>query len=323
MGNRFNETRISKMKILVAGAAGFIGSHLCERLIADGYEVVGIDNLSMGVNKIPKFILENEKFRFYKVDILNIDEFDHIFHIHTFDAIFHLAANTDTGRNDSQVDIRNTFNTTLTILEKCKLYNIKQLIFSSSGTVYGDVKDILDEDYGALLPISYYAAAKLSSEAFISAYSAMCDMRVWVCRFANVTGEHATHGVILSFIDKIKANPKELLVLGDGTQTKAYMYVKDCLDAVIYVWKNAKNRLNYFNISGGGTTSVKEIAEMVVKKMGMGTKIVYKGGERGWLGDVPQYYPTVKKLYSLGWVSKRDSNQAVEYAIDRIYEEVC
>jgi UDP-glucose 4-epimerase len=310
-------------KILVTGAAGFIGSHLCERLLEDGNDIVGIDDLSLGrmenINEIIHF--QGLKFDFREIDILNIKNLDWIFQINKFDTVFHFAANSDISKGDPQNDIEKTLNTTLAILEKCREYEVNEIVFPSSGAIYGETSATVREDYGPLFPISHYAAAKLASEAFISAYSAMYGIKAWICRFPNVVGEHATHGAIFDFINKLNFDPGFLEVLGDGSQTKPYIYVKDLIEAMLFIWQNAKLQLNYFNIAGLGETSVREIAEMVIKEMGTKTEIHYTGGDRGWKGDVPRYRCDTSKLASLGWTPKLTSDEAVRVAIKKILNE--
>jgi len=298
------------MKILVTGAAGFIGSHLCDRLIKE-HQVVGIDNLSLGRKENINHLRSSKCFTFHEVDIISHKDFENIFRIHSIDAIFHLAANSDISKGDPEKDFRDTLSTTLVILDKCRVRGIKQLIFPSSGSVYGETKRKLKEDDGPLLPISHYAAAKLSSEAFISAYSAMYNIQSWICRLPNVVGERMTHGAIFDFKNRLKVTSNILQVYGDGNQTKPYMYVKDCVDAMIFIWRNAKERINYFNLSGVGQTSVKEIAQLCAGD----AKIIYKGGDRGWNGDVPFYDCDITKLTELGWEPKRTSIEAVKLAI--------
>ena len=304
------------MKILITGCAGFIGSHLAEKLL-ENHKVVGIDNLSPGKKENIYHLRSNKDFTFHECEILNQRDFENIFRIHSFDAIFHLAANSDISSGDAQLDFKNTLCTTLVVLEKCKVRGIKQFLFTSSGSVYGEADSRVDESYCGF-PISFYAASKISSEAFISAYCSMYDMKSWIFRLPNVIGERPTHGVIKDFISKLKVNPNTLTVLGDGSQTKPYMYVKDCISAMLHVWENISERVNLYNISGLGETSVKEIAEMVIEEMGLDTKIIYGGGNRGWVGDVPQYKCDISRLELLGWTPKIGSNKAVRMVIKKI-----
>lgn len=304
------------MKILVTGAAGFIGSHLCEVLLKE-HKVVGIDNFLLGNKENISHLRSNKDFTFHQVDITNAKELENVFRTHTFDAVFHLAANSDISSGDAHRDFLNTLCTTLMLLEKCRLKGVKDLIFTSSGSVYGETKDYCKEDHQCE-PISHYAAAKLSSEAFIRSYSEMYGIRSFICRFPNVVGEHATHGAIFDFIKKLKVNSSLLTVLGDGNQTKPYMYVLDLIDAMLFIWKNAKETVNLYNISGIGETSVKEIAEMVIKEMKLDAQIVYQNTDRGWIGDVPFYRCDASKLGSLGWIPKVKSSDAVKKAIKKI-----
>ena len=298
------------MKILVTGCCGFIGSHLCEKLLEE-YQVVGVDNLSLGKKINVDHLRSNKGFTFHQVDILDHKAFENIFRIHSIDCIFHLAANSDISKGNPEKDFRDTLSTTLVILDKCRIRGIKQVIFASSGSIYGETTRTVREDDGPLLPISHYAAAKLSSEAFISSYSSMYDIQSWICRLPNVVGPRMTHGCIFDFKARLKTMPKTLQVFGDGNQTKPYMYVKDCVDAMIFIWLNAKERLNYFNLSGLGQTSVREIAEMVAGD----AEIVYQERDRGWDGDIPYYHCSVAKLTELGWSPKRESIEAIKLSI--------
>ena len=265
------------MKALITGSAGMIGSHLADELVKD-FKVVAIDNLSLGRKENIKHLLSNKNFTFHQCEIIDPKEFENIFRIHTIDVIFHMAANSDISKGDPLLDIQNTFATTYAVLEKCRIRGIKQIVFASSGAVYGETSETVKES-NCGLPISHYAAAKIASEAFISAYSSMYGIQSWICRFPNVVGERATHGCIFDFNNQVKRGVKELRVLGDGTQTKPYMYVKDLVEGMIFIWKNAKERINIFNLSGIGETSVKEIAELFK------LPINYTGGDRGWNGD--------------------------------------
>lgn len=303
-------------QILITGAAGFIGSHLCERLLSE-YKIIAVDNLSLGKKENINHLRNNLNFKFYECDILNQKEFENIFRMHTIDVIFHLAANSDIANSNAKLDFQNTLSTTLVVLEKCKIKGIKEFIFTSSGAVYGEGNIEWSESMCGL-PISHYAAAKIASEAYISSYSSMYNIQSWIYRFPNVVGDHVTHGAIYDFINRLRINPKELKVLGNGTQKKPYLYVKDCIDAMIFIWQNAKEKINIYNISGIGQTSVKEIAEMVINQMGLDTAIKYTERDRGWDGDVPQYKCDISKLEALGWLPKRKSNESVKIAIKNI-----
>lgn len=303
--------------ILVTGGAGFIGSYLCEELVREN-NVVVVDNMSMG-NNIE--FLDSSNLIVIKLDILH-DSFKNIFKYYEFDTVFHLAANSDISNQDPYRDINNTFKTTLRVIEQCELHNIKEIVFASSSAIYGETQDFIMENYGPLIPISHYGAAKLGSEAFLCSYAKTGNFKVWICRFPNVVGKRATHGVIYDLIRKIKRNPEELEVLGNGEQSKPYLHASVLIDAILFIWHKANEDVNIYNISGLGKTTVKDIAEMIVKKSGANTKIKYTGGDRGWVGDCPTYYFNVEKLIRLGWKPKIDSDEAVKRSIDEIWSSI-
>jgi UDP-glucose 4-epimerase len=299
------------MKILITGCAGFIGSHLAEKLLED-HKVVGVDNFLLGKRENIAHLYKNPNFTFHETDILDYINFESIFRIHSFDCIFHLAANSDISNADAKGDFRNTLSTTLAVLEKMHARDIKEIIFASSGSVYGETKKKVSEhNYG--LPISHYAAAKVSSEAWIESYSVMYGIKSWICRLPNVIGERMTHGAIYDFNKQIKSGVNELKVLGDGNQTKPYMYVKDVCNAMIFVWQNSKEHINVYNISTKGQTSVREIAEIITD-----LPKVYSGGDRGWNGDSPYYNADFTRLTELGFKAKMNSTQAVKYTISKL-----
>jgi len=306
-------------KILVTGGAGFIGSHLCEELIKNN-SIVVIDKMFHGNNLIG--LEDNPNLTIFRWDILNNDSLSFIFDNYEFDTVFHFAANSDIYANNPKTDIDNTLKTTLRILSKCKKNGIKELVFASTSAIYGDTKDLIMESYGPLMPISHYGAAKLASEALICSYAKNYDIRSWICRFPNVIGGRATHGVIYDFINKINKNPEELEVLGNGEQIKPYLHVSELVDAVLFIWKNAKKNINIYNISGRGRTTVKDIAEMVIKHAGTKTKIKYTGGTSGWVGDCPEYLFNTEKLIRLGWIPKGDSDSAVKQSIREVWKQL-
>lgn len=311
------------MKILITGGAGFIGSHLSDVLLSEGHEIVIFDNLSLGRMENIEEALKNPSCSFIKGDITDLNEFFDVFRKHSFDVVFHMAANSDIAKSHSNpnVDFDNTLLTTYNVLLAMKEFGVKNIVFASTSAIYGDTGVSVDENYGPLFPISHYGASKLASEAYISSFCENYGFKAWITRFPNVVGERATHGAIYDFINKLKKNPKELEVLGDGTQTKPYLYVKDLVEAIVLVWKSTNEQINYFNLGVESRSTVKEMAEMVIEEMGLDATIRYTGGNRGWVGDVPQFSYSLEKIHNLGWSAKVSSNEAVRKSIQYILEK--
>ena len=305
------------MKILVTGGAGFIGSHLCDVLIADGHNVTVVDNLVLGKVENIEHLINNPNFRFFKEDLNNGHAMDKFFKDGEFDMVYHLAANSDIqkGGKDPMVDYQLTFNTTFNVLQMMKKYEVKKFFFASTSAIYGETYDVLNEDYGPLKPVSNYGAGKLASEAFISAFASTYHIQTWITRFPNVVGERFTHGVIYDFIHKLQKNPNELEVLGNGEQCKPYVYVKDLVAGIQFVINNSNESYNVYMLGSDTRTKVKEIAAMVIEEMGLNASIRYTGGDRGWVGDVPEFRYDLTKVNNLGWKASYDSNDAVRKAI--------
>ena len=296
------------MKILVAGGAGFIGSHLIDRLLELGNDVVCADKLIMGAQNI-EHLKDNEHFRFYDLELSDQESVDRLFEENGFEVVYHLAANSDIqkGGKEPSIDFNDTLLTTRTILEAMRKYDVKKLFFSSTSAVYGEMLDVkLNEETGGIKPVSYYGGAKLASEALISSYTSMCDMSVVIFRFPNVIGPRLTHGAVFDFIRKLRRNPHELEILGDGTQCKPYIYVLDLVEAIIKLTEEFKPGEEVYNISviGEGTT-VTNIARIVVEELGLkDVEFRYTGGDRGWKGDVPRFSYDISKVLSTGWRPK-------------------
>ena len=305
------------MKILVTGGAGFIGSHLCDVLIADGHNVTVVDNLVLGKVENIEHLINNPNFSFFREDLNNGHAMDMIFKDGEFDMVYHLAANSDIqkGGKDPMVDYQLTFNTTFNVLQMMKKYEVKKFFFASTSAIYGETYDVLNEDYGPLKPVSNYGAGKLASEAFISAFASTYHIQTWITRFPNVVGERFTHGVIYDFIHKLQKNPNELEVLGNGEQCKPYVYVKDLVAGIQFVINNSNEPYNVYMLGSDTRTKVKEIAAMVIEEMGLNASIRYTGGDRGWVGDVPEFRYDLTKVNNLGWKASYDSNGAVRKAI--------
>lgn len=307
------------MNILITGGAGFIGSHLDDALIARGHELTVIDNLVLGRKENIEHLIGNPNFRFIEADLLDMPKMREIFAEGKFDMVYHLAANSDIqkGGKDPMVDYNLTFNTTFNVLQLLKEFEIKKFFFASTSAIYGESYDVLNEDYGPLKPVSNYGAGKLASEAFISAFSSTYGIQTWITRFPNVVGERFTHGVIYDFIKKLRNNPEELEVLGNGEQCKPYVYVKDLVEAILFVIDHASEKYNVYMIGSDSRTKVKEIAAMVIEEMGLNAAIRYTGGDRGWVGDVPEFCYDLTKINKLGWTAPHNSNESVRLAIQK------
>jgi len=303
------------MKVLVAGGAGFIGSHLNDALLERGYSVVCVDNLCLGSEDMIRHCYNNPNFEFYHFDICDTGKLDSIFGKYNFNRVYHLAANSDIqrGSNDPSIDYHNTFLTTVSLLDAMRKHEVKELLFSSTSAVYGDKQEILFENTGDLRPVSYYGAAKLASEAFISAYTAMNGLAVNTIRFPNVVGPRLTHGVIFDFIAKLRKNPKELEILGDGNQDKPYIYVVDLIEAMLSM--TYAPGVEIFNAGVDTSTNVRHIADIVCQEMGL-ADVEYKftGGLSGWPGDVPMFQYDLSKIHAFGWTAKHTSDEAVRLA---------
>ncbi|MFQ6052312.1 MAG: NAD-dependent epimerase/dehydratase family protein [Candidatus Hydrothermarchaeota archaeon] len=303
--------------ILVTGGAGFIGSHLVDALIEKNHVIV-YDNLSSGKIDFIKNHFDNPRFKFIKGDLLDKKEINNALNV---DIVYHCAANPDvrTGMIDPKVHLEQNIIATHNLLEGMRENDVDCIIFPSTSTVYGDALILpTPEDYGPLLPISLYGASKLGCEALISAYCHTFDMRACIFRFANVVGERGTHGVIVDFIDKLRKNPRELEILGDGTQTKSYIHIKDCVDAILFGVEKARERVEIYNIGSEDQITVKEIAEIVCNEMGLkNVRFKYTGGfeGRGWKGDVKLMLLDIKKIKERGWKPKFNSREAIRDAV--------
>ena len=313
------------MNIFVTGGAGFIGSHLIDRLVKDGHNITVYDNLSSGKRE---FIAEhidalNPKVKLIEADLLDLDRLKT--EIAGHETVFHLAANPDARLGNEQTDLDLKLETiaTYNVLEAMRVNNIKKIILSSSGTIYGEVPITpIREDYGPAHPISLYGAGKVACEALLTAFAGTFDFQVWIYRFVNIIGGRATHGVIFDFIKKLELDSTSLEILGDGSQTKPYMLVNECVDGIIFGWEHASEQVNVYNLGHQSTTSVTRIAEIVREEMSLPNALfAYTGGDRGWKGDVPQYQADISKINYLGWHAKNDSDTAVRETVRRILKE--
>ena len=302
--------------IFVTGGAGFIGSHLTERLCADGADVTVVDNCSNGQ---AEWVPDNAAF--FERDLTERDALDNIL-TEEFDLVFHLAAskavNTDRPREQFEANTQMTYN----VLETMDKVGVPELAYTSTSTVYGEAPRPTPEDFAPLEPISIYGASKLADEGLCSTYAHSHDLTVRNFRFANIVGSRLRGAVVPDFLEKLEENPDSLTILGDGLQEKSYMHIEDCIDAMLYVLNNASGPMVTFNLGTRTTTSVNRIADIVSDELGIDPDYEYTGGDRGWTGDVPKMRLSIEKLNAIGWTPEYGSDAAVRVATRELIDDM-
>ena len=311
------------MKALVTGGAGFIGTHLVRELLNRGLEVICVDNFTLGHQENVDCFKDNPNYQFYKLNIEETEKFCETLKDEKIDIVYHLAANSDIqkGGRMPSVDFNDTFMTTYSTLELIRRNGIKNLFFASTSAIYGDKQELLTEALGDLSPISYYGGAKYASEGFISSYTFMNDLNTVVFRFPNVIGPNLTHGVIYDFVRKLQNNPHELEILGDGHQTKPYLYVLDLVDAIVKFTLDMEMKpgVEIYNAGVETATSVTKIADIVCEVLGYeNVKYNYTGGKGGWKGDVPKFQYDLTKIHNAGWTAHHTSDESVRETVKHI-----
>ncbi|MCK4270494.1 MAG: NAD-dependent epimerase/dehydratase family protein [Methanogenium sp.] len=308
---------------IVTGGAGFIGSHLVDALVKNGDKVVVIDNFSAGDKRNISTHIENGAVEVVEADLLDNGWQQHF---SGCTRVYHIAADPDVrGSAISPVRVyENNVRATVNVLEAMREYGVKEIVFTSTSTVYGEAEEIpTPEDYAPMVPISVYAATKLASEAMIASYAHTYGMKAWVYRFANIIGERSNHGVIWDFIHKLKDNPGELEILGDGKQSKSYFDVTSCVNAVLFAADHSDETFNVFNVGSEDWLDVKTLADIIVEEMGLSSvQYNFMGGDRGWVGDVPKMQLGVFKLKALGWKPDIGSVESVRLAARALLKSV-
>src|SRR6267143_1935517 len=269
----------------ITGGAGFIGSQLSEVLLEQGQSVVVIDNMSNGQAEWLQSIRSQPRFRFCHADVRNTAAVCEM--IRGADVVWHLAANTNmtVGAETTRVDLENGIIATHSVLEAMRTVGVHSLLFASSGAVYGDIeRPPASEEYGPLLPVSLYGACKLAAEGLISAYCSLFHMNAWMFRFGNVLGARMSHGVIYDFIHKLKKDPTQLEILGDGTAEKNYILVEEVIEGMLFAFEHTPQTVcEVFNLGSPNTTLVTDIADIVIEEMELqDVRRHFAGGARGW-----------------------------------------
>jgi len=286
--------------------------------------VMVLDNLSGGRRDFIAHHFGSKNFKFIEMDVRDEDRLKQVLHP-KIDLVFHLAANADIARGveEPSLDFEHSIVATFSLLQAMKHYGIRNLVYTSGSGVYGDRGPAYSsESFGPLEPVSMYGAAKASAEALVSAFAHLFDLQAWIVRPANIIGPRATHGVVFDFVKRLTRDPTELRILGDGKQSKTYLHVNDVIDALLLVQKKARGRVNFFNLSSNSFVTVNQIADEVVKAMGLkGVKFRRTGGKIGWKGDVAVVRLRNTRLHRLGWRAKYNSREAVRATIEALLKD--
>ena len=316
------------MKILITGAAGFIGSNLADRLLADGHTVIGVDNLSTGHMRFLESALKQPKFSFHKLDLLGTEGAENsnaerlpLDTVLTSDVdwVYHLAANADVrdGLKHPRKDLEQNTIVTWNVLEAMRRAGVKKIGFSSTGSVYGEAKVIpTPEDCPFPIQTSLYGASKSACEGLISAYAEGYGFTARIYRFVSILGERYTHGHVFDFVRHLMKDPTTLPVLGDGTARKSYLYVGDCVEAILHTSRlETKNRLEIFNLGTDEYVAVNQSIDVICDELKINPKRQYSGGDRGWVGDNPFIFLDTKKLVNSGWKPKLSIREGVRATV--------
>ncbi len=300
-------------KAFVTGAAGFIGSNLVERLLAAGVSVVGWDNFSTGQREFLAQAAKHPSFRLIEGDNL---EFSKLLEaMGGCDIVFHLAANADVrfGTNHPKKDLEQNTIATFNVLEAMRQNGIREIVFASTGAIYGECVVIpTPEDAPFPVQTSLYGASKLACEGLIQAFAEGFGMRAVICRFVSIVGERYTHGHVFDFCKQLRAHPDHLDVLGNGTQRKSYLYVQDCIDAILHVLSlNQDKKVEIYNLGINEYCQVTDSIRWICEELGVKPKLQFTGGDRGWIGDNPFIFLDVQKLLKTGWSPKKTIREGI------------
>ena len=305
------------MRFFVTGAAGFIGSNLVDRLLALGHDVVGVDNFSTGIEPFIEQAKKSPRFELLTEDLLTSSEL--VEAMRGSDFVFHLAANADVrfGTEAPRRDLEQNTIVTFNVLEAMREAGVRRIAFSSTGSIYGEAETFPTPE-AAPFPIqtSLYGASKLGAEGFISAYSEGFGFQAYIFRFVSILGERYTHGHVFDFVRSLLVDPKDLRVLGNGKQRKSYLYVQDCIDAMLLSIEKVNDKVSVFNLGTDDYCEVLNSVAWISERLGVTPEISLTGGERGWIGDNPFIFLDTSKIRALGWSPKLSIRQGVEKTVD-------
>lgn len=305
------------MKAFVTGCAGFIGSNLVDRLLADGYDVVGIDNFSTGQRQFLVDARKCDQFSLVEGDLLDTNRLT--LAMQSCDVVFHLAANADVrfGTEHPRRDLEQNTIATYNVLEAMRTNGIKRIAFSSTGSVYGEAAVIPTPEH-APFPVQtlLYGASKLAGEGLIAAYCEGFGFESCIFRFVSILGERYTHGHVFDFYKQLKADPTKLRVLGNGKQRKSYLYIQDCIDAILLAMDKSSEKVNIFNLGVDAFCEINDSIGWICETLGVTPRIEYTGGDRGWIGDNPFIFLDTARMRALDWVPQFGIREGVVKTVE-------
>jgi UDP-glucose 4-epimerase len=304
------------MKMIVTGCAGFIGSHLVDRLLLDGHQVVGVDNFSTGQRLFLEASCGSSAFTLVECDLTNATALTGAFAGGAY--VFHLAANADVrfGTAQPSRDLEQNTIATFNVLEAMRSNGIRRLAFASTGSVYGEARVVpTPEDAPFPIQTSLYGASKLAGEGLIAAYCEGFNFQAHIFRFVSILGERYTHGHVVDFVGRLLSDPMRLPVLGDGKQRKSYLYVQDCIEAMLTAIERADDPVNIFNLGTDEYCEVNTSIGWICDELHLTPRLVYSGGDRGWIGDNPFIYLETSRIRALGWMPTLSIEQSVRRTV--------
>jgi UDP-glucose 4-epimerase len=300
------------MRAFVTGGAGFIGSTLVDRLLADGHDVVAFDNFSTGQERFLQDASTQPRFRLVRGDTLDRQAIGQA--MERADVVFHLAANADVrfGTEHPRKDLEQNTIATFNVLEAMRQNSVGRIAFASTGSIYGEATVIpTPEDAPFPVQTSLYGASKLACEGLIQAYCEGFGIKAWIFRFVSILGERYTHGHVFDFYRSLRADPARLRVLGDGSQRKSYLYIQDCIDAILLAMTRATDKVNIFNLGTEEFCCVNDSLRWITEQLRVSPTFEYTGGDRGWIGDNPFIFLDTARIRALGWSPRLSIREGV------------
>ncbi|MEZ5404551.1 MAG: NAD-dependent epimerase/dehydratase family protein [Bryobacteraceae bacterium] len=309
------------MKFLVTGAAGFIGSNLCDRLLAQGHAVTGLDNFSTGQEAFLAKAMGHPGFTLERADLLDFELVKKV--TAGVDVVLHLAANADVrfGPDHPRRDLEQNTIATWNVVEAARVNGVPRVGFSSTGSVYGEAQTIpTPEDCPFPVQTSLYGASKLAAEGMLAAYAESFGTQVYIFRFVSILGERYSHGHVFDFYKQLRADPGKLRILGNGKQRKSYLYIQDCVDAILLALEKAEGKVNIFNLGTDEYCEVNDSVGWICERLGVAPERSYSGGDRGWIGDNPFIFLDCSRMRSLGWTPTLTIRESVVKTVEYLME---